>query len=195
MAKSYFLNHGSWFEGAFKPRLKERYFTTKLALNILFQQKGHNIVETGCTRRNDDYGNGNSSFIYGIFTNMYGGHLTTIDIEPDYIEACKEITKPFSSNITYICEDSLVALPKLTEPINLLYLDSLDVPEGDATVCQMHNLMELKLAEPLLQKGSLVLIDDNDMENGGKSRLTKPYLASKDWVCLLDITQSLWIKN
>ena len=189
-----FLEYHSWFDKLFEQFLRGRYFTQRIALNLLYQLPTHNIVETGCVRFPNDFGGGNSTYIYGAFVSKYGGRLTTIDISPRNIYVCKISTLEFKKNITYITEDSITAIPKLKKPIDLLYLDSLDVPEdgSDATPGQEHNLIEFKLAEPLLHKGSIILIDDNDMENGGKTRLTKQYLADQGYTLILDLAQTLW---
>jgi len=190
-----FLEHNSSFDLAYEANLRGRYFTFRIALNLLLQQTGRNIVETGCVRLLNDYGGGNSTYIFGQFIYLYGGHLTTIDISPENMDICKLATQKFAKDIDYIVDDSLSALAKLDQPIDLLYLDSLDVPEtGDATEGQEHNLKEFKLAEHLLHEGSLLLIDDNNMDNGGKSRLTKDYVASQGWKLILNFDQSLWIK-
>jgi hypothetical protein len=190
-----FLNYPNWFDKEFEVLLRRRYWTFRVALNLLYQLPSHEIVETGCTRLKDDWGAGNSTYIFGRFVNTHGGFITTIDINLENIDACKEITKEFLPNIGYINMDSLIALRVLTSPIDLLYLDSFDAPEtGDATECQEHNLKELKSAEPMLHPGSIILIDDNDMENGGKTRLTKQYLSENGYHLILDHDQTLWVK-
>jgi hypothetical protein len=190
-----FLEYHSWFDEKYERFLRGRYYTLRTALNLLIQRPLHTVVETGCTRLPNDSGSGYSTYIFGDFIAHYGGHLTTIDIEPDNIRRCKEITKEFEKDITYINSDSLIALGKFTRPIDLLYLDSMDIPEeGDATAGQEHNLKEFKVAESLLHEKSIILIDDNDMENGGKSRLTKKYLKDNGYRLLLNLAQSLWIK-
>ena len=60
---------------------------------------------------------------------------------------------------------------------------------------QEHCLKEFKTAEPYLHADSVVLIDDNDFPGGGKSCLTKDYLAEQNWICIMDGQQSLWIKG
>lgn len=193
-----FLNYFSWFDEKYERLLRSRYPTMKIALNLLLQQPKRNIVETGCIRGFGDYGGGNSTYIFGEFCRVFGGHLTTLDISQRNMDICKMATDDFSRNITYILEDSLTALQKLKDPIDFLYLDSFDAPEdeSDPLPCQEHNLKEFKLAEPLLHKWSIILIDDNfGPNNGGKSRLTKDYLAMNKYVCIFDFHQTLWVKN
>ncbi len=63
--------------------------------------------------------------------------------------------------------------------------------------CQNHCLNEFIAAEQSgkLNNQTVVLIDDNQLSGGGKSRLVKDYLVAKEWICLFDLQQSLWIKE
>jgi hypothetical protein len=65
------------------------------------------------------------------------------------------------------------------------------------TPCQEHCLQELKAAEDSgkVVDTTVVLIDDNQLPGGGKSRLAKSYLASRGWTCLFDLQQTLWVKR
>lgn len=190
-----FLEINSWFEEMFKEKSDSRFTTFRIALNLLYQMPNHNIVETGTIRLPDDYGAGYSTYIFGQFVKHYGGHIITIDIEPRNMDVCRQVTDEFHDQITYIIDDSLNTLPQITDKIDLLYLDSLDTPlTGDATEAQEHNLKEFKLVEHLLHEKSIVLIDDNGFENGGKPFLTKKYLMEKDWKVLINAQQTVWIK-
>jgi hypothetical protein len=105
----------------------------------------------------------------------------------------KHVTTNFSKNITYITGDSLAILKNLNNEIDLLYLDSYDCPiSGDASTAQLHNLSEFKLAEPNLKNTSLILIDDVDLENGGKAKLTHNYLKDRGYSLNYTGQQSLW---
>lgn len=116
-------------------------------------------------------------------------------------------------------------LPELSgfeNRIDLLYLDSYDYPYGELVKkyngnneaflaisdtqamtrhgdkilpCQQHCLAEFKAAEKYLHDKSIVLIDDCGLPGGGKAGLVRDHLASKGWLCLLDLQQSLWIKE
>lgn len=172
-----------------------KYVTIKVALNILLQTGGQLIVETGTQRMKDDPG-GSSTTIFGAFCKRYGKRLITVDNNAKNLEVSKECTMEFKDHITYVLSDSVEFLQRFSEPIDLLYLDSLDCPvEGDATEAQEHSLRELKAAYKNLHKGSLLIIDDNNFPNGGKSRLAKYFLLrTKEWLCILDYAQTLWQK-
>jgi predicted O-methyltransferase YrrM len=190
-----FLEYDSWFDLQFRRKLSSRYSTFRAALNLLYQLPSHRIVETGTIRRVRDYSAGYSTHIFGQFVKRYGGKITTIDIDPAHMNVCKSVTADFAERIEYVVDDSLQALALLDEKIDLIYLDSLDTPgKGNASSAQLHNLKEFKIVEPLLHEKSIVLLDDNDFTNGGKSRMTKHYLQEKGWRVLLNMKQSLWIR-
>ena len=192
MADVNFLECRSWFDMMFGRPAANRHVTFRIALNLLYQLPVHNIVETG-SARGITTGAGGSSFMFAEFISKHGGHLTTIDIDPEVTQKCKEITAVFSGQITYVTGDSLVELGKINKPIDLLYLDSAMIPDrGDATEGQEHTLNEFLTVENWLHKGSVVLIDDNDMENGGKTARIKPYLAQSGWTLILNYHQSVW---
>ena len=108
--------------------------------------------------------------------------------------------------------------PGFSGRIDLLYLDSFDYPlDRLYEVCppdqlqnmdtetvaaryldlilpsQEHCLAELEAARDLLHPRSIVLIDDNDLPGGGKSRLARRALYDWGWICLLDLQQTVWI--
>jgi len=171
-----------------------KYFTLKAALNIFLQNNGETIVETGTQRMKDDPG-GCSTTLFGAFCKRYDKRLFTVDVNPLNMKVSMDVTEEFKDCITYVLMDSVKFLSEFNQKIDLLYLDSLDcpLPPADATKAQTHNLNELKAAYDKLHKGSILLIDDNNFENGGKTRLTKKHLLEiGEWRCLLDHGQTLW---
>jgi hypothetical protein len=59
--------------------------------------------------------------------------------------------------------------------------------------CQEHCLKELYTALDCLSKDSLILIDDNNLPGGGKSRLANEWLeGSLDWELIYSGYQALW---
>lgn len=84
------------------------------------------------------------------------------------------------------------------ETINNMGQDEILRLHGDLiTPCQQHCLKEFKAAEESgkVTDKTIVLIDDNQLPGGGKSRLVKDYLWKSGWTCVLDLQQSLWIKE
>jgi len=174
----------------------QKYVTFKAALNLFLQKNGEIIVETGTQRLKDDSGGG-STTLFGAFCQKYNKKLFTVDINAVNMKVSMDVTREFKDYITYIVKDSVKFLSEFNQKIDLLYLDSLDcpLPPADATKSQIHNLNELKAAYDKLHKGSVLLIDDNNFANGGKTRLSKQFLLeSHEWHCILDYGQTLWIK-
>ena len=204
-----FLLQKSWFSHWDEPG-NGRYITFKIALNLLHQTKENpTIVETG-TNWFNDLGGGRSTNIFGEYLQKYGGKLYTVDIQQKSIDACKEFTKGLEQNIEYVTDDSLHFLENFHQSIDLLYLDSFDYPieavvpgatdkpqkqiDQEISDCQNHQLKEIKLAYPNLHVGSIILLDDNQLPGGGKTKLTKEFLVEKGIKLILDdAQQSLWI--
>ena len=177
-----------------------RFPTMQKALEMFLESNGKLIVETGTIRMKDDWGAGMSTYIFGSYVKEFGGHLFTDDIDAISINLCKEITKDFAEHITYIVNDSLAFLTIFNQTIDLLYLDSMDCPEYDAPdspnllTSQVHQLNEMTIALPKMNSNGIVLLDDNDFSNGGKTKLTKTFLAEHGWKEVLSNRQSLWSK-
>jgi predicted O-methyltransferase YrrM len=191
-----FLYVNGWFD-QYRDQLGDRYYTFKLALNWLLQYGGQHILETGSLRTPGNWlGDGYSTYLFGEFVSTYGGHLWTCDIDPQVIAIAQHETNAFRAQITYVCADSLEFLNAFEGTIDLLYLDSLDcLKVGDTSQAQHHNLQELQSALPKLSRRAVVLLDDNNFPNGGKTRLSKHYLLQHGWLCLLDLKQSLWTRK
>ena len=170
--------------------------TQKSALTILTQFSSNPlIVETGCLRLPDDWGGGMSTLVYAKYIARHGGHLITIDYSEVNLDVCKEITKDYAQYITYVHADSLAYLPTITDKIDMLYLDSMDVdPVGDATAPQEHNLKEFKYAERNLNDRAVILLDDANFPNGGKVAKTNEYLHEQGYLLLAQRQQALWLK-
>jgi hypothetical protein len=198
-----FLFSGNWFDRKYSQLSSGRYTTFKTALNLIHQGRlGGNgeivIVETGTTRLPNDWGAGMSTVLFGDYLKRYGGLLYTVDIEAKNIETCREVTKEFENNIEYVVSDSHDFLRDFKKGIDLLYLDSMDYPlkkeEGPVEDCQKHQLKEYELAKAKLKSGwSVVLLDDNELRDGGKCKLTKQQLLKDMAVHVMDAQQSLWL--
>jgi len=188
----------SWFHRRYFLKPKKRYWPFKIALNILLQRGGKRIVETGCVRQKNDWGGGMSTLIFAAFCHRYGKKLYSVDIDPEAIATATKVTELFRNNIEFKCQDSVEYLKKFPHEIDLLYLDSMDCdvrPEADNRAAQEHQLAELNAAWANLHVRSIVLLDDNNFINGGKTILTKEALRQSGWLELLTWKCSLWIKG
>ena len=193
-----------WFE-QYREKSDWRYFSFLEALRLFNGFGGKVIVETGTIRQVDDWGSGYSTFIFGKYCSLMGAELYTIDINPEHLTLCKVITKEFADKIHYIEGDSAVVLKNFGETIDLLYLDSVDFPIvkenpsledlEEARISQKHNLNKMKAAYKKLLPNAVVLIDDNLMPLGGKSKMTKEFLIKKRWKQLIDSQQALFVRD
>jgi hypothetical protein len=191
-----FVFWGNWFEKEY-PMGSDRFWSFKIALNLFLQNKGTNIVETG-TVNEGDFGAGASTIFFGKFLHKYGGRLWTVDLSEEAIAECKIKTSDYKDNITYVCEDSVTFLDNFLGPIDLLYLDSMDYPltaeEGTIEDCQRHQLKEIETAYSKVVPGGIILLDDNTLPGGGKTKLAKEFLEKQGATCIMDFQGSLWIK-
>lgn len=196
-----FFGFNDWFTAKYLIKSSQRFHSFKAALNIILQRGFGNIVETGTTRMVDDWGAGMSTYLFGDFAKHYGKHVWTVDILSSAIEICKKVTEEFKDQITYTVGDSVKFLESFESQIDLLYLDSMDCPievqadSPDLLASQNHQLAELKAAWEKLSYHPVILLDDNWFSNGGKAKLSKEFLQQKDYLCLMDYQQSLWIKK
>jgi len=198
-----FIVWKNWFDEKYRFRMGEgvRYFTTKIALNLFHFRKLNNIVETGTIRMLDDMaGGGYSTLIYGDYAQHYNKKFWTVDILPEAIELSKKETEGFNSNTNFVISDSVEFLKNFPEKIDLLYLDSMDCPEYDEPdspaliASQEHQLNEIKAAWDRLHDKSIILLDDNNFENGGKCKLSVQFLIENGWTPLMADKQVLFIK-
>lgn len=197
-----FIQWRDWWSAKYRFPIGEgvRYFSFKTALNIFHQRGGMNMVETGTVRARDDMaGGGASTVILGDYAQRYDKKFWSVDILPEAIALSKELTEGFNHNTTHVLSDSILFLHTFKDPIDFLYLDSMDCPENDAPdsprllESQKHQVRELETAWKNIHKRSVILLDDNNFENGGKCRFSIQFLEQKGWLCLINDKQSLWI--
>ncbi len=190
-----FVLWDTWLDKRFNyADIKIRYSTFKIAIGLFLQRQGGNIVETGTVRQENDWGAGYSTVIFAETLKEFdAGHLWTVDISPENMDTSRRITQNVSEKITYVINDSINYISNIDREIDLLYLDSFDFVdiEPERTLCQEHQLNELKAAFPKLKQSSIILLDDN-MPNGGKTKLSKEFLIKEGWSCILDLYQSVW---
>lgn len=178
-------------------KLAGRYGTFSKAL-IMANDLGHKtFVETGTTRKEDNWaGDGQSTLVFGDYCKNFGGKITTCDIDQECIDTCKTITKKLKKHIKYVCGDSINFLKKLKGQIDFLYLDSYDFDKNDPDPARNHNLEEFKAAEDKLHDKSIVLIDDTGNHiDQGKGKITIQYMLQKGWKIIDHHYQTLLAKQ
>lgn len=107
--------------------LGKRAETMRFALGQL--PESPTIVETGCARAADNWqGDGLSTVVFAEWVDAHGGNLWSVDIDPVNVEQARKLTK--GTLTTVHLGDSVPFLANFEQPIDLLYLDSLDYPDG-----------------------------------------------------------------
>ena len=130
------------------------YHTMKQALLELVKlnKNYYYIVETGCAAHGTK-----STLLWDHFVNIFGGKVNSVDLDSKAVNTTNNLVSP-KTKVT--CSDSLNYLPNLSEKIDFLYLDSYDVDFCNPLPSAEHHLKEFNCIKHLLQKGSVVLIDD-----------------------------------
>ena len=183
--------------------LSKRTGTMQRALELLLEKKKTPgiVVETGTQRLMYDPGGGMSTTIFADFCKTYNYHLFTCDNNPEALYVAARATEQFAPVVSYVENDSVEFLKHFNQTIDLLYLDSRDIPEYDSPTSvgvvqsQIHQLLEIEAAWDKLSNDPVILLDDNNFTNGGKTRLTKYYLREHGFNEIMEGNQSLWIKS
>ena len=143
-------------------------------------KKNPTILETGIARTNENWGgDGMSTLIFDDYINLVGGNFTSIDIEPSNINFAKS---KVSSKSNLICSDSVIALHKISRDkaypmIDVLYLDSFDLDWNNPIPSSFHHMKELLAIYPKIQKGTLIVVDDNANDKG-KGQMVKDFMKN-----------------
>jgi SAM-dependent methyltransferase len=169
-----------------------------------------NILETGCGSIANNGTFASNTYIFSkMIKNMKGGRLTTVDINEDHLNKCKEITKDFSDIIDYKLGDSINILRNLNadfvKSLDLIILDSYDLFLFDPDPSAIHHLQELLSLYTKLNKNCLIAIDDNYLPgtwiawnwDDGRSEIfeTKDKLIGKGMYCNDFLIKNDWIRD
>ncbi len=175
-------DYHAWFTGKFSHLLKVRSSTFYQALMLAVSRNVKNIVETGTLRAAGNWGgDGQSTLLFGEFAQRYGCKLWTCDIDPTSIAVCRELTSDYASHIEYVVCDSVQFLRDFPEPIDFLYLDSMDFTDADPNPPQDHAMREGQAALHALHTQSIVLVDDCLLTEGGKGGKVIPFFLGQGW--------------
>ncbi len=126
------------------------------------------IVETGCLRIKDNFeGDGQSTLLFDVYTQFRGkgSKVYTVDINPIATKNCSEVV---SKNVNIKTGDSVGYLNELTKKfyesktiVSFFYLDSFDLDWRSPEQSCEHHLKELVSIKKILNKDTLVVVDDS----------------------------------
>jgi hypothetical protein len=118
------------------------------------------VLETGAS---SSYGDGLFGLFLGYVTEKTNGKMTSVDILSEMVEKSELIFKNALPNLDYFThtEDSVSFLKNIKEIPNLVHLDSWDFNLFDSLPSALHGWEEFKAIESKMEKGSIIVIDDN----------------------------------
>ena len=152
----------------------------------LLAQKNNNflIIETGSTRKPNNWKDGNSGSLFAEFVKQHSGFVNSVDIDSQAVEAANShIDTQYHQAY---CSDSVAWLAQYKNllDVDLFYLDSWDVRWENDQPSAEHHLKEFLTIEPHIKPGCIVAIDDNAImlsgQRTGKGRMIVEYLASNN---------------
>ncbi len=156
-----------WFE-EITPKLGDRKVSFKKIFKYLDSQPTPIIiVETGCLRVKDNFLDGQSTLLFDKYTLSRGekSKVYTVDINPNCTKVCKQVV---SDNVEITTDDSVRYLNNLSNnflktktQVSMFYLDSFDVDWRYTYPSAAHHLKELASITRLLNKNTLVVVDDS----------------------------------
>ncbi len=156
-----------WFE-EIAPKLGDRKVSFKKIFKYLDSQPTPIIiVETGCLRVKDNFLDGQSTLLFDKYTLSRGekSKVYTVDIKSNSTKVCKQVV---SDNVEITTDDSVRYLNKLSNnfiktktQVSMFYLDSFDVDWRYTYPSAAHHLKELASITRLLNKNTLVVVDDS----------------------------------
>tara|TARA_B100001059_G_C17608036_1_gene463056 strand:- start:11 stop:574 length:564 start_codon:yes stop_codon:yes gene_type:complete len=160
-----------------------RFNSFEETLKLSFKRGAKTIVETGTARgktkfffiKKYNWKDGMSTPMFAEYAKFIKGKLHTCDISAKNIENARKFTSSFSDYITFYIQDSLIFLREFSEPIDLLYLDSLD--GHDPIAASNHQFKEAQIAIKKLHDKSLILLDDK----GSKTNLSIKFFKENNF--------------
>ena len=161
------LDFYKWFD-AIATKLGEREISFRKILKYLDALPAPIlIVETGCLRVKDNFLDGQSTLIFDKYTLSRGekSKVYTVDINPNSTKVCKQVV---SNNVEVTTNDSVRYLNNLSSnflknktKVSMFYLDSFDIDWRYTYPSAAHHLKELASITRLLNKETLVVVDDS----------------------------------
>ncbi|MEQ9425611.1 MAG: class I SAM-dependent methyltransferase [Cyclobacteriaceae bacterium] len=186
-----------WISGTGKRRK-----TFSKILKLLAERYAKTLVETGTCRSglSNIKSDGASTLIFANWAAKNGATLFSIDSDEQAIKTASDTLdkQELKDHVNLINADSIEFLSQFDSDIDFLYLDSLDYDLADETLqnaSQEHHLKEFLAIENQLTDMAVVLIDDHDLPNGGKSKLALGYMLNHGWQILMQHYQVIAVKS
>ena len=159
------------------------------------------IVETGCLRVKDNFLDGQSTLLFDKYVLARGNKskVYTVDINPNSTKVCKQTV---SDNVEITTEDSVRYLNKISKEflankvnVSMFYLDSFDVDWRYVYPSAAHHLKELTAINKVLNKDTLVVVDDSPANANLTHNDVKPVAKKEDELDYIDNSLTWKILN
>ncbi|CAG9320259.1 unnamed protein product [Blepharisma stoltei] len=173
----------------------KRYPTLTEVLKLMVDRNSYTLIEAGTAREGEGScaGDGCSTPIFAHFSYLTGRNFISVDISEKNCEKSRQAIRPYADNSKVIKSDSIAFLKEFRDPIDFLYLDSVDYDFKNPKVSQEHSLKEIKAAYGKLHEHSIILLDDCTLPGGGKCKLAAEFLLKNGWEKLIDSYQMVFI--
>ena len=118
------------------------------------------VLETGSS---SNYNDGLFGLFLGFLAKKTNGKMISVDISSEISQKSKKIFDEVIPELNYSVnvDDSVSFLKNLEEIPNLVHLDSWDFNLFDILPSALHGWEEFKAIESKMEKGSIIIIDDN----------------------------------
>lgn len=160
--------------------------------NHAIQHKARCIIETGTYRGIG--ADGESTLFLATLARDLGADFYSVDISQNAVKKSIEHLSTNGLKGDVSCVDSVALLSCFNSPIDVLYLDSYDFSPDNPTPAQIHQLAELGGAYGKLTSEAVILLDDCNIEGGGKGLLTDRFLLERQWKLIYDGYQKVFTR-
>jgi hypothetical protein len=163
-------NFWKFFEADAYPNLAIRQHSLRYVFEHLDRKNGPVfIVETGCVRKANHWGDGQSTVLFDRFASQWpGSAMYSVDIDANATALCKTLVSSMPQIHT---GDSVSFLRHLAKNppdrfrhLDVLYLDSYDIDFANPHLSALHHMKELVAASSLIDPDTLLVIDDSPLE-------------------------------
>jgi methyltransferase family protein len=152
-----------------------------IAQGMLDAGRPISILETGCLRPSGSpEQDGCSTLVWDYIAQKTGGRCITIDSDGEHCNYTKSKVSAYTEVIWSDSLDCLSRIKKIWQPIDLLYLDSMDYVGDNLSKARsaLHHAGELAAAWKWLAPDAIIAIDDCSEPYVGKHALVKRFFDS-----------------
>jgi hypothetical protein len=180
------------FDRYFAPRLRSRAPTFRA---LFAAAPAHpTIIETGCLRDPGNWdGDGQSTIMFDWLAACEDGHAWAVDASWEAVDAARRVVSP---RCAVVDGDAVTFLDGFRDPIDILYLDSLDFDGNRPQLAARQTMFELTAAMSRLRPGSIVAVDDTwrsgPAEITGKGVLVYEYMERTGRRAIAEGYQFVW---